>query len=248
MRADVERVVAHLVASWRRVFHLTTIDQVLVALGVAPSWELRRAVADRLTVEPELSPVLRRWGVATFALSNDERLLGRELARAGGALALIDLGERLELVVSAVRERLRMLDHLGVVTLAGERVTLAPDHADRLGPLGWHFHDGVVGLHAAGAAGRSADASPMIAPPTVTASPTTARVAQVSPTTTPTTTRTATRPPATPTTAPSASPTQARASATPRRGAGRRGRRDPGRRGRGGDADGHADAVHTDRR
>ena len=140
LEADVERVVAHLVASWRRVFRLTTIDQALVALGVAPSWELRRAVADRLTAEPELSPVLRRWGVATFALSNDERLLGRELARAGGSIALVDLGERLGLAVSAVRERLRMLDHLGVVALVDDRVAFAPDHAGRLGPLGWYFH------------------------------------------------------------------------------------------------------------
>lgn len=62
--------------------------------------------------------------------------------------------------------------------------------------------------------------SPTIAPPTATASPTTARVAQVSPTTTPTTTRTATRAPATPTTAPTTSPTQARASATPTTGRG----------------------------
>lgn len=140
MRADVEQVVAHLVASWRRVFHLTTIDQALVALGVAPSWELRRAVADRLGDEPGLSPVLRRWGVATFALSNDERLLGRELARAGGALSLAELGARLGLAVSAVRERLRMLAHLEIVALVDDRAMLAPDHAARLGPLGWHFH------------------------------------------------------------------------------------------------------------
>ncbi|MFN8537689.1 MAG: hypothetical protein U0232_09465 [Thermomicrobiales bacterium] len=33
----------------------------LMALGVAPSWELRRAVADWLGAELGLSPVLRRW-------------------------------------------------------------------------------------------------------------------------------------------------------------------------------------------
>jgi hypothetical protein len=138
--AAVERAVGQLAASWRRVFRLTTIDQALGVLGVAPEWEMRRTVADRLAAEPGLSPVLRRWGVATFALSNVERLLGRELARADGALAIDLLAERLGLMVPAVRERLRMLEYLGIVTLGDERVALVPDHAARLGPLGWHFH------------------------------------------------------------------------------------------------------------
>lgn len=134
-----ERVVARLVADWQRVFRLTTIDQALGALGIAPSWETRRAVADRLGAEPGLSPVLRRWGVATFALSNDERLLGRELARAGRPLALAELADRAGLSVPEVRERLRMLAHLGIVALTDDRVALAPDHAAQLGPLGWLY-------------------------------------------------------------------------------------------------------------
>jgi hypothetical protein len=133
----IERVVAHLVASWRRVFRLTTIDQALNALGIASSWEVRRAVAGRLSAEPGLSPVLRRWGVATFALSNDERLLGRELSRADRPLTLAALAARLGLVVPVVRERLRMLTHLGIVTLADGWVTLTPGYVAKLGPLGW---------------------------------------------------------------------------------------------------------------
>ena len=135
----IERVVAHLVASWRRVFRLTTIDQALAALGVAPSWEVRRTVADRLSSEPGLSPVLRRWGVATFVLSNDERLLGRELSRAYRPLTVAGLATRLGLAVPEVRERLRMLAHLGIVTLADGRVTLTPGYVAKLGPLGWLY-------------------------------------------------------------------------------------------------------------
>jgi hypothetical protein len=136
----VERVLDCLVASWRRVFRLTTVDQALAALGNAPEWELRRAVAERLGEAPGLSPVLRRWGVATFALSNDERLLGRELARAGGALTLVELAECLGLAEPAVRERLRMPIHLGIAAITDDRVALVSGYADRLGPLGWQFH------------------------------------------------------------------------------------------------------------
>jgi hypothetical protein len=46
--AMVDAVVVYLVARWRRVFRLTTIDQAIAGLGVASSWALRRAVADRL--------------------------------------------------------------------------------------------------------------------------------------------------------------------------------------------------------
>jgi hypothetical protein len=137
--ALVDRVVVHLVEWWRRVFRLTTIDQGLAALGVTPEWAVRRAVADRLLAEPGLSPVLRRWGAATFALSNDERLLGRKLAQAGGSLTLVELAGRLGMAVPDARERLRMLVHLGIATLTDDQVALAPDHVARLGPLGWHF-------------------------------------------------------------------------------------------------------------
>jgi hypothetical protein len=135
----IERAVAHLVASWRRVFRLTTIGQALAALGIASSWEVRRAVADRLSAEPGLSPVLRRWGVATFALSNDERLLGRELSRADRPLAVTELAACLGLVVPVVRERLRMLTHLGIAMIADGWVTLTPGYVAKLGPLGWLY-------------------------------------------------------------------------------------------------------------
>ena len=135
----IERIVAHLVASWRRVFRLTTIDQALAARGIVSSWEVRRAGADRLGAEPGLSPVLRRWGVATFALSNDERLLGRELSRANRPLTEAELAARLGLAVPEVRERLRMLAHLGIAAMTYERMALTPDYVVKLGPLGWLY-------------------------------------------------------------------------------------------------------------
>ena len=137
--AAVDEVVAYLSARWRRVFRLMTIDQALAGLGITPSWALRRAVVERLRAEPGLSPVLRRWGVATLALSNDERLLGRALAAVGQPLGVGELAARLTLVPSVVRERLQMLVYLGIATLDAERVALATDHEAKLGPLGWHF-------------------------------------------------------------------------------------------------------------
>ena len=138
--ALVERVVAHLVASWRRVFRLTTVDQALAALGIAPTWALRHAIVDRLAAEPGLSPVLRRWGVATFALNNDERLLGRLLEQAARPLSLKGLAERLDLSPLLVRARLQMLLHCGIAAWEDECASLVPDYAAQLGPLGWHFH------------------------------------------------------------------------------------------------------------
>lgn len=137
--ATSDAVVAYLVASWRLVFRLTTIDQGTDGLGVAPSWALRRAVAERLSAEPGLSPVLRRWGVATLALSNAERLLGRALAAAEQPLSVNELAARLDLTPSAARKRLPMLAHLGIATLDGDQVALAADYESKLGPLGWHF-------------------------------------------------------------------------------------------------------------
>ena len=137
--AAVDEIIAYLSARWRRVFRLMTIDQALAGLGITPSWALRRAVVERLRAEPGLSPVLRRWGVATLALSNEERLLSGALAAAGQPLAANELAAQLGLAPSVAWERLRMLVHLGIATLDNECVALAADYGAKLGPLGWHF-------------------------------------------------------------------------------------------------------------
>jgi hypothetical protein len=140
LEAMVARVIAHLTTSWRHVFRLTTIDQALDALGIAPTWVLRHAIVDRLVAEPGLSPVLRRWGVATFALNNDERVLGRLLEHAARPLSLRSVAERLDLSPLLVRARLQMLLHCGIAAWEDDCFGLAPTYAARLGPLGWHFH------------------------------------------------------------------------------------------------------------
>jgi hypothetical protein len=54
-------------------------------------------------------------------------------------LTVAELAARLGLAVLVVRERLRMLAHLGVVTIADDRVALTPAHVAKLGPLGWLY-------------------------------------------------------------------------------------------------------------
>ena len=139
MSTPTARILAHLAAQWRRVFRLTTIDQACAALGIAPTWTVRRAVAARLLAAPDLSPVLRRWGVGTVALSNEERLLGRVLAAAGQPLTVAELAARAGVPARTVRARLRLPAFLGIVALDGATVALAPDHLAKLGPLGWLY-------------------------------------------------------------------------------------------------------------
>jgi hypothetical protein len=139
--AAARDVVAYLLADWRRAFHLTTITQALDALGLGPDPALRAQVADVLLADPTMAPVPRRWGVPTLVLTNDEKLLGRALARADRPLTRSELAADLGADHDTVATGLAMLARCDLVTTTGEHSRLAAGWRQRLGPLGWHFHE-----------------------------------------------------------------------------------------------------------
>jgi hypothetical protein len=139
--AAARDVVAFLLADWRRAFHLTTIAQAIAALGFGADQGLRGRVADALLANPAIAPVPRRWGVPTLALTNREKLLGRALARAACPRTPAELAADLGTGYTAVMVGLVMLARCGLVTETAGRYCLAGGWRQRLGPLGWNFHE-----------------------------------------------------------------------------------------------------------
>lgn len=133
-------ILSRLGASWREVFHVTTVPQAADALGVLLDAARRRRIGDHLRSHPELSPILRRWGALTLTLTEEEKLLGRALALADGALMVPELADRAGLDDAAIRDGLETLAHFGLVTPLDGGYRLAPGWQERLGPLGWNFH------------------------------------------------------------------------------------------------------------
>lgn len=76
-----ERLLAHLGGRWGELFRLTTLEQGMLALGQEPERARRLRLGDELLARPGLHPTVERWGARTFILTEDEKLLGRELAR-----------------------------------------------------------------------------------------------------------------------------------------------------------------------
>ena len=137
-RLAAREVGAYLLADWRRVFHLTTIDQAIDALGLGPDPALRARVAETLLADPALAPVPRRWGVPTLILNRDEKLLGRALARAARPSTVAELAAATGQDAGTVAAGLA---RCGLVATEGGRARLAEGWRPRLGPLGWHFHE-----------------------------------------------------------------------------------------------------------
>jgi hypothetical protein len=138
--AATRDVVAYLLDDWRRAFHLTTIAQALAALGRGADPGLRARVIDALLANPAIAPVPRRWGVPTLALTNEEKLLGRALARADRPRTSAELAAEVGDDLGAIQTGLAMLMRCGLVAVTAARYRLADGWRQRLGPLGWHFH------------------------------------------------------------------------------------------------------------
>lgn len=134
-------VITYLLADWRQTFHLTTVTQAIDALGLAPDPALRGRVTDALLAAPTLAPVPRRWGVPTLVLTNEEKLLGRALARADRPLTPTELAAELGFDPDTIATGLAILARCDLVTTTGEHSRLSDGWRQRLGPLGWHFHE-----------------------------------------------------------------------------------------------------------
>jgi hypothetical protein len=143
-----DRILTHLQEQWADRLHLTTVAQAQAGLGLPPESEVRRALGRYLLAHPNVHPAVARWGAPAFALTEDEKLLGRYLtARAtdgNGRCTLDETAGALARSRADIEAGLGTLASLGLLTWEQDggvlRYRLAPDLHQRLGPLGWTFH------------------------------------------------------------------------------------------------------------
>lgn len=147
LSAEDVRLLARLQEHWGKLFRLTMLEQGMRALGQAPAHARRLRLGDALLADPSLHPSVERWGVRTVILAEDEKLLGRHLARLAeegwGQVGLADAAAALDASAADVRRTLRTLAHLGLLSYR-ERdglaaFTLSEGWPARLGPLGFAF-------------------------------------------------------------------------------------------------------------
>lgn len=140
-----DAIVAYLCERWNHLFRLTTVEQAMQALRIEPDVGLRRHVGDYLAAQPDLHPVLRRWGYRTLVLTEAEKLTARLLALWSPGVAWDESAAAalLHVDVPTVRQALVMLEATGLV----ERIPTEPaqprlvsDVRQRVGPIGLMFH------------------------------------------------------------------------------------------------------------
>jgi len=145
---NADRILAHLQGQWTDRLRLTTVAQAQAALGLSLDADVRRSLGSYLLAHPEFHASVARWGAPAFALTEDEKLLGRYLtARAGGDSGRCTPDETaaaLDRSRADIEAGLRALAALGLLAweedAGGVSYRLALDLGQRLGPLGWTFH------------------------------------------------------------------------------------------------------------
>ncbi|GAC1543890.1 MAG: hypothetical protein NVS2B7_17890 [Herpetosiphon sp.] len=147
-QAHIARIVVYLHADWAQLFRLTTIAQAMQSLGMCEDTSLRLRVGAYLAQQTPLHSPVARWGICTFILTEDEKLLGRYLTdRANGlagAIAVRELAQALGCSSAVVLQSLTVLGTLKLVTWQLHAglidYALVPEWETVLGPLGWMFH------------------------------------------------------------------------------------------------------------
>jgi hypothetical protein len=144
--ADAQVVIDYLRRQWDRPLRLTTVAMGLEATGRGRGSDLRLRIADNLAANPDLHPVVKRWGVATLVLDEDEKLLGRRLVQLGSGrtVSAAQLSADVGIAVDQLDHALTTLQHLQLISWQshGEWLSylMQPDYSQRLGPLGFNFH------------------------------------------------------------------------------------------------------------
>ena len=143
---DGKVVIDYLRRQWDRPLRLTTVAMGLEATGRAPRPDLKLKIADQLVANPDLHPVVKRWGVATLVLDEDEKLLGRRLVQlgSGGTVPAAQLSADTGIAAEQLDRALNALQHLQLISWQSQNgwvsYLLEPNYSERLGPLGFNFH------------------------------------------------------------------------------------------------------------
>lgn len=143
---DAQGVIDYLRTQWDRPLRLTTVAMGLEARGLGERQDLRLQVADYLAAHPELHPVVKRWGVPTLILEEDEKLLGRRLVQLGpgGTTSAAQLSADIGIAADQLGRALNTLQHLHLISWQSQHgwlsYLLEPHYSGRLGPLGFNFH------------------------------------------------------------------------------------------------------------
>lgn len=143
---DERGVIDYLRRQWDRPLRLTTVAQAEEATGHSRGTNLRLKIADTLAANPDLYPVVRRFGVATLVLNEDEKLLGRRLVQlgSGGTVSAAELSADVGIAPDELDRALNTLQHLQLISWQSQdgwlSYLLASNFAERLGPLGFNFH------------------------------------------------------------------------------------------------------------
>src|SRR5216684_2635366 len=142
------RVVEILCDDWRDLVRCTTIDQAMERAGVAFSHESRLRIAELLRHDPAAAKLMR-WDLATYALTNDEKLFARLILRAAPSRGLIpdpeDIRARgIDWSSAGIPQALETLQWLGFLRQSLGGYELAPDHDHFLTGIGFYFHEVVI--------------------------------------------------------------------------------------------------------
>ncbi len=148
LSGDEAAVLDYLRAQWDKLFRLATVAQAVAALGLPWDDAARLRLGDYLLAHPALHPLLERWGVLTFVLTEDEKLLARALLQRAvdgrGRVERDTLAATLKRTVAAVERGANALQHTGLLTWREERGAIvyafASNWPERVGPLAFAFH------------------------------------------------------------------------------------------------------------
>lgn len=148
LSAEDVRLLAHLQERWGELFRLTTLEQGMRALGQAPAHARRLRLGDALLADPNIHPSVERWGARTFILTEDEKLLGRHLARLAEEgrrqVGLSEAAAALDASAADVRRGLRTLALVRLLAYEVQDGVIAFWFVDEwralAGPLGFAFH------------------------------------------------------------------------------------------------------------
>lgn len=144
---DEQRVLAFLLEQWGKRFRITTIGQAMAALGLAPRQEMRARLGRYLATNPGLSQSLGRWGPVPFILTEEEKLLARQVVdvfqRAGRYPRAQELAQAVRIAERQAEAGLHTLADLGLIRWQPDRpeaYSVAEDWRERAGELGFAFH------------------------------------------------------------------------------------------------------------
>jgi len=145
LTGEETRIVELLCDDWRDVLRCTTIDQAMERPGTPFSHAQRLRIAEFLLRDPE-ADALMRWQPATYVLTNQEKLIARQilrLRREGAALPQPDDPEReiFGLDGDGALQAFETLTWLGFLQRTTNGYQLAQDYARFLQGLGFYFHE-----------------------------------------------------------------------------------------------------------